>query len=134
MSYYLFLDDVRKPSDVKWSVSHLGHSDGELPALPWTIIRDFDEFVKCIDTNGIPLVVAFDHDLAPDHYPTTANLSPDYDKHEKTGFHCAKFLVEVCIDTKQKLPDEVFVHSLNPVGRENILSIFNTAKNNFDWL
>lgn len=132
--YYLFLDDVREPSDVKWLVSHIGHRPCDLPMLDWLVVRDFNEFTACIGTNGIPIAISFDHDLAPDHYPTVGNHSPDYDRHEKTGFHCAKWLVELCIDTCRSLPPEIFIHSLNPIGKKNIESIIISVKNTFNWL
>jgi hypothetical protein len=39
---------------------------------------------------------------------------------EKTGYDCAKWLVNFCMDNNLKLP-EYYVHSMNPVGRRNIL-------------
>ena len=54
MSYKLFLDDVRNPRDVKWA---------EMPLGPWVIVRNYDDFVKYITSNGLPEFVAFDHDL-----------------------------------------------------------------------
>jgi hypothetical protein len=45
-----------------------------------------------------------------------------YDSYkEKTGYHCAKWLVEYCLDKNLKLPD-FQVHSMNPVGKANIQS------------
>jgi len=38
---------------------------------------------------------------------------------ENTGYDCAKFLVEYCLEHRQKLP-AWHVHSQNPVGKENI--------------
>lgn len=38
---------------------------------------------------------------------------------EKTGYHCAKWLVEYCMDNNAPLP-KWNIHSANPVGKENI--------------
>lgn len=78
-------------------------------------VYDYDEFVNFINKNGVPEFVSFDHDLGEG----------------KTGFDCAKFLVEFCLDNG--VSDINFqVHSQNPVGKENIeklLDNFNRLKN-----
>lgn len=40
---------------------------------------------------------------------------------------CAKWLVDYCIDNKERLP-KIFVHSANPVGADNILGLLNNFK------
>ncbi len=45
---------------------------------------------------------------------------------EKTGYHCAKWLIDYCIDNKKELPHEIIVHSMNPYGSRNIKSLFDT--------
>lgn len=129
MSYFLFLDDIRKPSDVKWII---------LPAANWVIVRSYDEFVKALNERGIPEFITFDHDLAEEHYrPSMYNPDRHYSNYytdgtfkEKTGFHCAQFLVEKCIAEGKKLP-RCACHSMNPIGRENILSLIQSAKKHF---
>ena len=37
----------------------------------------------------------------------------------ETGFDCAKWLVNYCIDNNKELP-KWYKHSANPVGKENI--------------
>jgi len=66
-------------------------------------VYNFEEFVAFISQNGMPDFISFDHDLGL----------------EKTGFDCAKWLVEYCLDNQVSLPDFA-VHSQNPVGKENI--------------
>ncbi len=45
-----------------------------------------------------------------------------YDKYtEKTGYDCAKWLVEYCMNKGVKHPPYM-VHSMNPVGKQNIIS------------
>lgn len=114
MAYYLFLDDIRVPRDVKWV---------ELPPRVWTIVRDYKAFVKVIDEKGIPDIVTYDHDLALEHYTEIdfqKMLKLDYKNFtEKTGYDCAKYLVSVCEAKCVKHP-EYYVHSMNPIGKENI--------------
>lgn len=107
----------------------------ELPLVSWTIVRNYDEFVRVVMANGMPNRVSFDHDLAEEHYrPSMYNPDRHYNNYydngtfkEKTGFHCAKWLVEYCI--KKGLPfPEYFVHTMNPIGRENIVSYIESFK------
>src|SRR5260370_10100302 len=82
----LFLDDIRKPPDSTWDV-----------------VRSYDAFVAYIETNGVPDIISFDHDLAFEHYPLNdSNLGYSqppkeipYDRYtEKTVYDCAKWLCE----------------------------------------
>lgn len=121
---YLFLDDERFPKQVTWL---------NLPAQDWKIVRSYDEFVKFIEKNGVPVFVSFDHDLNDEHYRQSM-YNPDrhYNLYyplfkEKTGFHCAKWLVEYCLDNGHKIP-EYLAHTMNPIGKENIISIMEQGK------
>jgi|SRR5690606_1584635 hypothetical protein len=69
-------------------------------------VRSYSEFVTFIEQNGLPDFISFDHDLGE----------------EKTGYDCAKMLVEYCLDRQITLPDFA-VHSQNPVGKQNIESL-----------
>ena len=136
MRYHLFLDDERNVSDVTWV---------SLPRnVNWVVVRNYDEFVKTITSFGLPEYVTFDHDLADEHYKhmltdnTLHNaenkfkiwmpggeendgltLEFDYGK-EKTGYDCAKWLVEFCMDRELTFPPYE-VHSMNPVGKQRII-------------
>lgn len=126
MSYKLFLDDIRLPAQVKWV---------ELPLGPWVIVRNYDEFVKHITKNGLPSYIAFDHDLADEHYrPSMYNKDGHYTNYytdgtfkEKTGYDCAKWLIEYCMNNNGTFP-EYEVHSMNPIGKINIRSIVENFK------
>ena len=119
-SYNIFLDDCRNPSDVTWV---------KLPEVSWIIIRSYDAFVDIINKKGIlPDFIAYDHDLADSHYNVyhgvddAGRLTIDYSKfREKTGYDCAQWLVYECFIKKVKHPPYV-VHSMNPVGVQNIIS------------
>ena len=99
----LYLDDVRNPK-----------SEG------WTVVRNHDDFVNHITEHGLPEEISFDHDLAEVHYdPITWKQGFTY--HEKTGYDCAKWLVNECMIKGVKHPPYI-VHSMNPVGKQNIIS------------
>lgn len=111
MSYKLFLDDVRYPSHVTWV---------EMPNGPWVTVRNYNDFVKHITSNGLPEFIAFDHDLGEEHYIVG---KPKYDEYkEKTGYDCAKWLIEYCLDNSKLFPKYV-VHSMNPIGKMNIIAL-----------
>ena len=114
-SYNLFLDDERLPHNVTWA--NLSESQH------YTIARNYNEFIDLITLRGIPRFVSYDHDLADSHYGH--GLRGDqipYDSYkEKTGYDCAKWLVNECMIKGVKHPPYI-VHSMNPVGKQNIIS------------
>ena len=122
--YNLFLDDVRMPTDA-FKYTH----DTDFNKLDWTIVRNYDEFIEYImrmhEAGYWPNIIAFDHDLADEHYdPAMYHGVTAYNEKaktfkEKTGMDCAQWLVDFCIDNKLTLPD-FKVHSMNPAGRDNI--------------
>jgi hypothetical protein len=127
----LFLDDVRSPKD---AIGLIPDKHNKFYwENDWDVVKDYNEFVLYIETNGVPKFVSFDHDLgdtAMDEYfrnvATKGTL--DYDNiKEMTGLDCAKFLVEYCVDKNQPLP-EYLVHSANPVGKRNIEGFLENAK------
>lgn len=118
MSYNLFLDDFRIPKDcynytkqqifLNWS---------------WVVVRNYSEFVKQIKKEGLPKFISFDHDLADSHYGTPNNPDIPYDEYkEKTGYDCAKWLLDYC-KTNNKIIPKYFIHSMNPVGSKNIRNL-----------
>ncbi len=117
MSYNLFLDDERIPSDVYWVSIGIG---------PWVIVRDYDQFCDYIDAFGIPDKVSFDHDLAQAHYQAYMLGSEDYGP-EQTGLHCAKTLVDECHERGVAFPPYT-VHSMNTVGKVNIINYIENAR------
>lgn len=120
--YYLFLDDKRTPDKV---FKYTGES--EYIKFKWIIVRNYNKFIKTITKRGLPDLCSFDHDLADIHTkyffenggyknppdPLKAKFT------EKTGFDCAKWMSNFCIESNLKLP-KFKVHSANPCGKENI--------------
>lgn len=130
MSYALFLDDDpnRIPGKLSWI---------ELPLREWVFVRTYDEFVKTINERGIPDTCSYDHDLFREHYdeyaiahnpnsPTFGRIRYEIFK-EKTGMECARFLANLCVERQIPIPP-YFVHTLNPIGRENIRLIMEGAR------
>jgi hypothetical protein len=112
---YLYLDDVRIPTEGKWEV-----------------VRNYDEFTAHIKMNGLENyeVISLDHDLGEsamqEYY---SNVKPNYtldykNIEEKTGMDCARFLVAESMIKNIPLP-QIYVHSANPIGTHNILGYIN---------
>jgi hypothetical protein len=123
MSYYIFLDDERIPKQVNWV---------DLPMYNWTIVRSYEQFVKCIKENSLPKAVSIDHDLGKSSYEEyhRAILGKgqiNYDNiTEKTGYHCIKWLIEYCLDNNLEFPREYYIHSMNVIGVKNIQSLIDS--------
>lgn len=126
--YNLFLDDYRTPLSAYEYTKYIHFLERQ-----WVIVKNYDEFCKVIVANGLPELISFDHDLAHQHYVPEFYWD-DYDASkkyqeeqiytEKTGYDCAKWLVEFCIDNSKVLP-KWYVHSMNPVGADNIKAYLN---------
>jgi hypothetical protein len=124
----LFLDDVRNPGDC---VSYMRPNE-QYYALDWDIVRNYNHFVNYITENGVPDEISFDHDLADEHYdPSMYESVESYGKRygsfkEKTGYDCVKWLADYCVENIIPMP-KCYVHSMNPVGRDNIWSVINST-------
>lgn len=125
----LFLDDSRVPEDC---ASYMHTRIGKLNPIylrdDWTIVRTYDEFIEIVSFACDDIThVSFDHDLGdiylePEELEERA-LNIEDAPREYTGYDCAVYLKDFCKYTDTKLP-HVFVHSMNPVGRINIESLF----------
>ncbi|MES2418295.1 MAG: cyclic-phosphate processing receiver domain-containing protein [Bacteroidota bacterium] len=109
-TYYLLLDDVRNTNQIfeytKQKV-FLTHN--------WTIVKTYKEFITCIINNGLPEFISFDHDLGEESM---------INGEEKSGYDCAKWLIDFCITKQVNLPANC-CHSMNPVGSANIQGLLN---------
>ena len=117
----LVLDDLRLPKDAIGLVPDVMNQF--YWSNDWIVVRNFWEFCNYIQKFGLPDYVSFDHDLADEHYTHI----DDSDYKEKTGYECAKWLVDYCFDNGKSLPD-YWVHSANPTGKQNIISYLENAK------
>jgi hypothetical protein len=112
---WLYLDDVRVPTDSRWEV-----------------VKNYDEFVAHIKMNRLDSyeVISLDHDLgdtAMNEYYNNVhpNYTLDYNNIvEKTGMDCAKWLVAESMTHHIPLP-QIYVHSANPIGSANIMGYIN---------
>jgi len=124
--YRLFLDDERNPKNVIW-VQDVCYNGS------WRIVRNYNEFVAAIEMYKLPSFISFDHDLADVHYSSMlkecdGEKNVDYGP-EKTGFDCAKWLIEYCMDNNTEVP-EYAVHSMNPIGAKRIRDYIEGYKKN----
>lgn len=103
MTKLLFLDDERFPKDCVTGLK----LDAKVYNRDWDIVRNFKQFTSWIVKNGCPNEVSFDHDLGAG----------------KTGYDCARYLQEYCLRNGIDTPI-VYVHSMNPVGKQNIINLF----------
>lgn len=125
--YKLFLDDIRNLDEAFSYTKYERFKEDD-----WIIVRDYSQFVETIEEkffhlSAFPEIIAFDHDLADEHYMPQPLWGTDYNVfaenqgfEEKTGYNCAEWLINFCMDNEVKLP-EYYCHSMNPAGRENIL-------------
>ena len=110
-NYNLFLDDFRSPRD-----AFNYTKDTDYLTKEWVLVRSFEEFKEHIfrehKLGNLPELISFDHDhgAMPEAYDTMQ---------EKTGYHCAQWLVGFCMDNELRLP-AFKVHSMNPVGKKRI--------------
>lgn len=126
----LWLDDFRNPyeNDFNWVSQYVP----EYKKFDIYWVKNYHEFVIWISDNGLPHTIAFDHDLACEHYAPQEFYSEKYNDwatsqnfKEKTGLDCAKWLVNHCIENYYTLPEWV-IQSANLAGVDNINSYLNT--------
>lgn len=90
MPYKIFLDDLRYPEKLE----------------DWHIARSSEEGIRIIEELGLPNFISFDHDLGGDD----------------DAIKFIKKMIAFMFNYNMKLPKgfDYQVHSMNPVGRENI--------------
>lgn len=102
----LFIDDERNLQDVTWAPLRVQERYRE---QKWVIVRNKMQAIQAIYDHGrvAPNFVSFDHDLG---------------NSEATGLEIAQWMVNQHMDGKIKIPEDFdfYVHSMNPIGRENI--------------
>jgi hypothetical protein len=121
-NFNLFLDDERIPLHV------FGYTNNYIYlTTKWKIVRSYDSFVEYILKYGLPNMVSFDHDLADIHYKKCIGVETinydDFD--EKTGYSCAKWLVNYCMDRGNIDLPKYYIHTMNNVGGKNIIDLLN---------
>lgn len=118
MTWNLFLDDERNPSDVTWAPWQVQE---KYRNEEWVICRSYADAMVEIINNGFPKYISFDHDLG-------------HEDDKYSGFYLAKQLVENDIISGNKESREAYkfapdfayyVHSKNPIGKANIEGLLN---------
>ena len=101
MTWNLFIDDERIPTEVTWG------NEAFYSVYPWIIARSLSDVQELIETYGFPNFVSFDHDLS---------------SNEPTGKDIANWMINCDLDGVYRMPDNFhfYVHSRNPVGKRNI--------------
>ena len=102
----MFLDDERNPEDVTW----INYPE----SIDWTVVRSYDEFFYEFYRETFQ-VFSFDHDIQ------------DYNHRgvELTGYTALKAMLDTFLTTTPELytfPEQVFFHTKNPIGKENMES------------
>ena len=123
----LWLDDIRNPLEDNWLVFS--------PITPNEVIwvKSYNEFTRWININGLPEAICFDHDLGMEialearSKGMSKRASRKLKQEEKTGYDCAKWLVEYCMINNKELP-LYNIQSANPVGKQNIQSYLENFK------
>jgi len=113
----LWIDDLRDPFYGTWieEYSPIGKED---ITVIW--VKNYTEFTNYINSEGMPDAICFDHDLGDDIM--------GFPEDEKTGYDCAKFLVDYCMDHDSDIP--LFnIQSSNPAGALNIKSLLDNYHN-----
>ena len=127
----LWLDDIRDPNKADWLLQYAPEFMYDQEQVVW--VKSYDQFTTWILENGLPHTIAFDHDLGEDvaRDKVVSGISKRQARLQKretmSGYDCAKWLVEYCMDNKVLLPNWT-IQSANPVGKENINALLNNYK------
>ncbi len=127
----LWLDDLRNPFEGKW-IEEFAPEYLNSGSIIWVL--NYEEFIEWIRKNGLPQKICFDHDLGEDvaiklvSKGVNKKKAREVKKLAKSGYDCAKWLVDYCIDHDLQIPDWD-IQSANPVGKENINGLLINAKN-----
>lgn len=128
----LWLDDIRDPNEIYWKE----WLDKRIEVFERNIVwvKNYNEFVQYITEHGLPTVICFDHDLGKPTEILNAfkgkKKARELESKELTGYDCAKWLVEYCLDNEVN-HITYLIQSSNLPGKINIgtlLSNFNTLK------
>lgn len=99
----VFLDDIRTPEMVY----------NKTVAKDFIVVRNYADFIKYFQENGLPEFISFDNDLGLDE---DGEIAAD-------GYAAAKWLVyESGFDLREL---QFKVHSANPVASEQIRGLLN---------
>ena len=118
-AYRLFLDNFRHPSDVAFYIMPCGLKS--LYQHPeWTVARSLMEFKSIVLEHGMPSFISFAYELVGiDEWQVGTP--------EINGVTAARWLCLYAAEKQLTIPPYQ-VHSVNPVGREHIISVLESYK------
>lgn len=127
----IFLDDVRNPATcLSYMYKSIGKKSYVYSDEDWKVVRNYEDFIHLIQQYAGDIdLISFDHDLASEHYhPSMLKSAEEYNSQyplfkEKTGLDAARWFKEFYDKNNLQLP-EILVHSMNPVGFQNITNLF----------
>lgn len=122
MKKLLWLDDIRDPNVADWLLNYAPEFANNNGEVFW--VKKYHEFVSWIEENGLPDMICFDHDLSDIHISKSTYK-------EKTGYDCAKWLVEYCMEKNLPIP-KFNIQSANPTGKMNIHSFLKNYQKFYD--
>jgi hypothetical protein len=81
------------------------------------ICRSSQDAISCVEKHGMPIFISFDHDLGGDD----------------TSMKFIHWLSNQLADGNLKFPKEFmyYIHSANPVGKENIRGLMTNLRKHF---
>lgn len=126
MRTLLWLDDLRDPFTDNWLRDYAPAFINKEGVI-W--VKNYEDFVAWIMENGLPTLIAFDHDLGEDlgRERVAGGMSKRQSRKLKkgtlTGHHAAHFVIDYCVKNDIPAPNFV-VQSANPVGADNIRGLF----------
>ena len=101
----VWLDDVRSPE--------------KYGRVGWTWIKTFDAAIEVLATGEVT-AISLDHDLG---WASTLGF---HDPAERNGYHVVCWMEECDV-----WPEEIFIHTANPVGRDNIIRVLQANNKRF---
>ena len=134
MKTILWLDDIKNPfvkgmdwwftiQYLKYEYLEIEDEEDEQCEVIW--VKTQSEFENYIKENGLPDGICFDHDLGKLTEVEMRKLGYSKEEARKrknmelTGYDCAKWLAEYCMNNNVQLP-QWYVHSSNSDASEKI--------------
>jgi len=126
----VFLDDIRKPIDCVDYMYYRILNNVPIYLEKWEIVRNYKEFIDLVSKNHESIThISFDHDLGEDvaiqerEKGSTKKMAREVKKDQKNGYDCAKWMKKFYDDKGIDYPT-IYIHSMNPVGFDNIKNCF----------
>jgi len=137
MPYNLFLDDDRMPAEV----ANYANPVDIRPLYrkeEWAIVRNYPDFVKTVETRGVPAIISFDHDLYPHTWEKNLvdgklNYAADdfKDPEKRNGLHCMIWFFLFSLWNKGE--PYILVHTGNLNAAETMAGLIKGFSDKVNW-